>query len=431
MAQSPRERLDSAKRQLEGWDLADRDREAILELVDAYDEDCLTVPTPDGESPRQANTLYGYIMSVGMYARIMDTHLLDATAEDIAEAAQVMIDGDHEAVKDGGYSKNTVSTKQDSVRLFLRYHADDATAAADDVARFTKESSKVDPTKMLDSDEIEAMRQASPHPRDRALFDFFLFTGQRSEAARSIKLRHVDMAESRYQLNSEADGQKSADEVGNWRPLLGASGSLETWLDYHPDADDPDAYLFTARPDSAHYDPYSNLSSVSAQRVLKNMAEQADVTKPVTPHALRHNFVTLAKSEYDMDGDVIKRLIGHQPGSNVMETTYAHLDDEDYMRKARDSFGIDTGDGERTLTPAKCPTCGEGQPPQAKACSNCGAVFTPDAQAAKKEVDAGLKESYKQTAPSDKETMAKLDALDEILDDPEVKAALLGKLQEG
>jgi hypothetical protein len=41
-----------------------------------------------------------------------------------------------------------------------------------------------------------------------------------------------------------------------------------------------------------------------------------------------------------------------------------------------------------------------------------------------------MKESYKQTDPSDTGTMDKLDRLDKLLKDPEVEAALLEKLNE-
>jgi len=41
-----------------------------------------------------------------------------------------------------------------------------------------------------------------------------------------------------------------------------------------------------------------------------------------------------------------------------------------------------------------------------------------------------MKESYKQTDPEDTDTQEKLDTLDDLLDDPKVKTALLEKLGE-
>ena len=40
-----------------------------------------------------------------------------------------------------------------------------------------------------------------------------------------------------------------------------------------------------------------------------------------------------------------------------------------------------------------------------------------------------MKHSYRETDPGDAETMEKIDTLDELLADPEVKAALLEKLK--
>lgn len=133
-----------------------------------------------------------------------------------------------------------------------------------------------------------------------------------------------------------------------------------------------------------------------------------------------------------MDPSTIKFLIGHAQDSTVMETTYQHLTDEDHINAARrkTSSGRDAEEKEGALTPETCPTCKENLPPQAKACPNCGQVFTPDAQGTKQQIEGQMKDSYKQTDPDDTATQEKIDALDDLLDDPEVKAALLEKLQE-
>ena len=65
-----------------------------------------------------------------------------------------------------------------------------------------------------------------------------------------------------------------------------------------------------------------------------------------------------------------------------------------------------------------------------KSCPYCGLVYSPDAKEAEDKVSDDVKKSYKQTDPDDTETQAKIDKLDELLDDPDVKAALLDKLAD-
>ena len=113
-----------------------------------------------------------------------------------------------------------------------------------------------------------------------------------------------------------------------------------------------------------------------------------------------------------------------------METTYQHLSDEDYIKDAEIAADLREEQVESPLTPAVCPTCGDNLAPDARACSGCGTVFTPDAKAAEDQIDKQVKGSYKDTDPEDSDTQEKIDQLDGLLDDPDVKAALLEKLND-
>lgn len=112
-----------------------------------------------------------------------------------------------------------------------------------------------------------------------------------------------------------------------------------------------------------------------------------------------------------------------------METTYRHLSDNDAVEHAAAKFEGREPEQESPLSPEICPTCGEILGPNAKACEACGEVFTLDAKQAKDQIESDMKRSYKETEPGDTETMEKIDALDDLLNDTEVKAALLEELQ--
>lgn len=444
MAQTKREQYESNRRHVR--ELADKgeieqvEADAILEWCDAYDPEKVTVTPNDADhesnrwgDSRSPATLRQWIVSVTAYARDFDGSLLEATTYDINQISQRMYDGEAVSVTKP-LSKNTVRSRQNCIKKFLRHS--DATAEAEGITVFDKQSTVIDPEDMLTRDEFHALRNAPEHPRDQCLVDLFLYTGQRNNALRTLRVKDLRLDEGKYRLNSDADGLKGADLIGTWNPLLGAVGSIRDWKQHHPNWDNPDAYLLTERRDSVVRDATTTVSDDTVNRILREAAEKAALeepgikNKPTHAHAMRHNFVTMCKRDYNLDDDVIKRLIRHKPESDVMNTTYAHLSDSDYIKKAEEAFGLREEEDESPMTPDHCTVCREPLPPQAKACHNCGAVFTPDAKGAQDQLSDTVKESYKQTDPDDDETMEELEAIEQALDDPEVKQLLLEKLAD-
>jgi hypothetical protein len=261
--------------------------------------------------------------------------------------------------------------------------------------------------------------------------DLFLYTGQRATAVRTLKLKHVDIQAGTYKLNDEADGLKGADENAKRRPLLLAETAVRNWMQSHPAKDNPEAYLLTAKPRYQKPDPAEPITHDVFTYLMSNLKEETGIDKPLHPHALRHNFVTIAKRDYDMDNEVIKHLIGHAPDSRVMETTYAHLSDDDFIQAARSAVpSIDDGEQpESSLTPQKCSNCGANVPDDAKACANCGTVFTPDAQAAQMVLNGKVREDKEEGEwPEEYNDVDKI--AQAIEDDPKLATQLMDKLDE-
>jgi len=437
--QKYREGKQTLRRAVEAGYVDETDEQLILELCAAYDPEDMTAQRPnDGEhyndtKAKKPNTLLYWLQHLKRVAERIgyepyNTTLAEASANDINQLMTDLRAGRHPDVKDSGLANNTIRNQQGCLRRFYRYHnslgVDDG-----DIALIQGDDTHVDDRDMLTRDEIDALRENANHPRDLAILDLLLYTGQRNTAIRSLRIKDVDLENGVYYLNGEAEGLKGADENGNKRPLLGAVGSIREWLRYHPFPDNPDAYLITPKPRYSNPEPDKMVSRNTLQYALKNIADKAGVDKPVHPHALRHNFVTIAKRDYGMDDATVKHLIGHSPDSNVMETTYAHLSDEDHIKNAEVAAGIRDPNEESTLTPKIC-HCGEPLPQHAKACPRCGTVYTPDAKTVQEQIQGDMKESYKQTDPDDDETMEELEAIDDLLDDPEVKQLLLEKLTE-
>jgi integrase len=413
--------------QLRG-DISTVDAEKIQAVLDALDDEHpaeLFQANGNGTETLEAKTLSNYAARLRLAATEIDGDLLERSTDSINQLMADMASGTAEIAPDDGYSKGTVGQYQSALKAFYRYH-DGHDVDPESIPVFAPEQSSVDERDMFTVDEVEAMRDAINAPRERCLFELLAFTGQRIRVIQTLRLKDVDLAEGVFYLNEDVEGLKGAQGK---RPLLGAEAYVRRWLDYHPTPDDPSAFLITPVPEhGGGGEPGGMLTQDAIRYQLRKIADEAGVEKDVHPHIFRHYFTTIAKRDYNMDDAYIKHLRGDAPGSRVMETTYRHLSDGDAVEHAAAKFEGREIEQESPLTPATCSTCGEILEENAKACGTCGAVYTPDAKQAEDQIQEGMKQSYRETPPGDTDTMEKLDTLDELLEDPEVRAALVEKI---
>jgi integrase len=413
MTDTPAERYQAQKNRLWGSDdddkeghvesgrLTNEEAERIEELCNAFDSEKLDRQAHtekkqsfDKDGDRSYSTLWGWMYRLARIGRDLkktDTaeSLLSADVSDINDLMERYYDGD--VPKCSGLTKGTIQTYQFSLRMFYRYHSDLGIESEHIAVYANDKDSAVDPDDMLSKEEIEQLKAAANHPRDKMLFELLLYTGMRDNAVRTLRVKDIDFNDSSYQFNSEVDhGLKGADERNGRRPLLLAKGSVRQWINqYHParDRDDfEECYLVTGKPAYSRITPKQPIANNTIRATLRKLKEEAEIDKPLNPHALRHNFVTICIRDYSLKERTVKYLIGHSKDSNVMETTYSHLSDEDFMRDAEAAFDLREEEEHSTLTPKEC-NCGAKVEPTAKACSNCGMVFTPDAITAQDTVD--------------------------------------------
>ncbi|UPV72981.1 tyrosine-type recombinase/integrase [Halorussus limi] len=404
---------------LYGEDLRDEDQDLIEEFARAHNPNDPTVPTADGKS---YNTVARYITNLIRVSK--HTDLSTATHDEINHAT-------HELVQEGR-KKSTVRQVQMTLRTFYRYH-DDLDVDAEKINTFERPDTQIDDRDMLTREEIEELEAAIDHPRDLCIFHLFIYTGQRAGAIRTLRVKDVEPSDGptgRYWLNTDADGLKNADKNGGARPLLGAKTAVRDWLKYHPASDDPDAYLITPKPKYNSVDPHEPVTNELFRKLFKKLKKETGVSKPLHPHALRHNFVTICKRDYDMADEDVKYLIGHAPDSRVMETTYSHLSDQDHIDRAEASAGYTERESESPLSREQCDVCGNHLSKNARACDRCGAVFTPDAKSAQDQIQDQMKKSYREADPTDADKMEMIDAFDDLLEDPAVKQRLIEKLAD-
>jgi integrase/recombinase XerD len=415
MSKSKRERYESERDRIqESSEISEAEAEAFIEFLDAKDPENVSVAHSDTKAD---GTLARYAHSLKRLGELSSFDLTEANADEMNELFDDMVTGRNPGVKDGGLTKGSVKGYQSVARKFYEYHGG---IEKSDIALFTNTESPVDERDIFDKEDIQSIREAASHPRDAALVDLLLYTGQRLSAILNLRLKDIDLDDGTFYLNEEGGDLKGANGK---RPLLYAEKSVRDWYNSHPCKGDRDAYFITHKYnwENKPYDAGERLDSSSVHRQLQRIGEAADVDKPMNAHNFRHSFVTICKRDYGMDNDTIKRLIGHRPDSNIMEKVYAHLTDDDVIDAAERATGLKEEEPESPLTPDVCDVCGEPVPMDtAKACPSCGIAFTPDAKQAQREVqqDIGAAKALADDELSDEE-------LEEIANDDAILAKLI------
>jgi len=425
----PRDRLKRRRKKvIDSERITNREKRFILELSAGLDEKDLTHTSPIGTKAVSTND--NYLTRLRILAEGYEGDFTKADTRDMKRLLSDFDKGTHPDAKDGGYATGTMAQFQSAVKAFVKHHGLDIDPDDIPVSAPPRGSQAVDERDMFDNSDIQAMRDVIENARDECLFELLLNTGQRIRAIQTLRIKDIDVKEGVYWLNTDEIGLKGAEKVGQKRPLLGAVGAVKTWLDYHPTGN-PDDYLLTATVNNNKATPGNMLAQQTMRTRLKRIADKAGVDKPVNPHNFRHSFVTMCKRDYNMDDSTVKFLIGHASDSTVMETTYQHLTDEDYIADAEIAAGRREPEPAATVGRRECPNpdCLNELDPTDKACSSCGTVISPDAKEAQETIDKSVEESYKQTEHGS-ETQQKVEQLDELLEDPDVKAALLEKLNE-
>ena len=433
------EYLQRRRDEIDAAEYSQATKDAIIDFLDAFNPDVLHVEPPilQGKDRREqtlsASSRLSYASTLHRTAKQLDVDLVDVRARELNRFANERLTGEHESVKNDGLAQNTVHQNQVAWRAFARFHANhpdgaDLNVDPDDIILVDRDETKVDERDMFDAEEIEAMRNACQNNRDRAILEMLIYTGQRHNALRMLRLRDVqpDEGESGKLYIPETDGMKGAEGK---RPLLGAEKAAREWKRSHPTGDPDDAFFTHIYDWSGHDDiePGDFLSKQAFGRITKRIAKRAGVNKPSNPHQFRHYFVTMAISKHGMSMDTVRHLIGHNAGSRELERTYQHLVDEDYIENAEIDMDI-RDEREQSLTPAKCPQCDEPLEPHYRQCPSCTMVFSPKVETVREQADAAKADEALEATSEQSQADAK--TIMELLDDPEVIGQLARALEE-
>jgi integrase len=276
------------------------------------------------------------------------------------------------------------------------------------------------PKDLLTKENIENQVDAAKNPRDKAFIYLLYESGAR--IGELIDLTVGDIEDRKHGKKITIDGKTGARRL----PLVESIPHLNNWLNKHPNPE-KDAPLWCKIQQGSGDDQLGY--RYIREKILKKNMERADIEKPSNPHHYRHSRASFLANE--MTEAQLCEWFGWVQGSDV-PSKYVHLSGRDIDNAYDQMHGLyEPDEEEQTPDVVECPRCQELNEPNAAFCMRCGFALDQETAAElEDQVDEDMKEDYKNTEPGDTETVEKLDTLDNLLEDPEVKTALLEKLGE-
>jgi integrase/recombinase XerD len=245
-------------------------------------------------------------------------------------------------------------------------------------AKRQNEQGKID--NILTPEEVEKMIAEAKTPRDRALVGLIYYSAGR--IGEIIIMKNKDIVFDDYRTIVGLFGKTGYRKI----PVIECSKLLKDWMEYHPDKNNKDAYVWTnfnnvnriknlnagkknkQKLSEPGINPYEHIGVRYVSKLLEQLGESAGVDKKVNPHNFRHSRLTHL-SLMGIDGDLLKLYAGHSKNSNVT-STYKHFSFENLNEGMEKMLGIKTDEKSNELI--SCFRCGHLNRNTLEVCENCG-----------------------------------------------------------
>lgn len=222
--------------------------------------------------------------------------------------------------------KNTQNYHLIALRSFLKYLAkrDIPTLASEKIELMKMPDRDVsfldgsDLNRLLEAPILNKETKTNDHIkyRDKAILEMLFSTGLRVSELTKMKRDQVNMNRDEFTVTGK--GQKSR--------IVFLSEQAKYWLKkYLEKRSDVSAYLFVSHAKNQKNDD-DPLTARSVQRLVQTYARAAGITKPVSPHTLRHSYATdLLQNGADIRA--VQTMLGH---SSITTTQiYTHITDRE------------------------------------------------------------------------------------------------------
>lgn len=253
---------------------------------------------------------------------------------------------------------------------------------------------------MLTADEVEALKDGTRNPRDRALVSLLADIGGRITLLLSLRVQDVHLEDDQPYFTpngSLPDGHKhfSSGRV----PILYSRAELRTYFRHdHPEPEVAGAPFWAVR---RGYDPENRAEcAVGGDRIrdmLKEAASRAEIEKPVEPRHFRRTAVTRMSNSDRLNPQEITQITGWTSPSMLDTYDYTSEDERNAGIHSNLGFSDDSEGDEESLQPEVCGNCREQVSSSSHYCPNCGTAVTEDARATEEEIEAEATEGRQDT----------------------------------
>ena len=294
------------------------------------------------EKNRSLNTINNYQFYLGRFVEWFGDHSPDAITSDKVREYRLwlnrLIDVHGDPLK-----KNTQNYHLIALRSFLKYlsRRDIKTLAAEKIELMKMPDREVS---FLDAGDLNRILAQPLHDlksedgkntevkikfRDKAILELLFSTGLRVSELTSLKRDNLNLKTDEFSIRGKGSKIRvvfMSEQAKYWiKKYLGVRGDLNPYL--FVSHDKRAGKSVTIKDKKMEADEIA-LTQRSVQRIVHKYARQAGITKPVTPHTLRHSYATdLLQNGADIRS--VQAMLGH---SSITTTQiYTHITDKELL----------------------------------------------------------------------------------------------------
>jgi integrase/recombinase XerD len=260
------------------------------------------------------------------------------------------------------------------------------------------------PEQLITEEEVLKLADAAMNPRDKTLILVLYETGCRIGELLSLQMRNVSFDQ--YGAVLRVTGKTGDRRVR----IISSAPFLASWLNAHPRAKDPEAWLWIQYKNHKITDKCLRHGTIYA--TIRKIAKRAGIQKKIYPHLFRHSRATSLANK--LTESQMKEHFGWVQGSD-MAATYVHLSGRDVDNAFLKLHGLAPIENarEEKMKLKTCQRCKEHNSPAFKFCTRCGMP---------------LDESFISTIEKVREKGDNV--MNELMKDDEVKNFLVKKILE-
>ena len=249
-----------------------------------------------------------------------------------------------------------------------------------------------DPATMLqwDTDVLPLIKQASP--RTAALVAVAWDAGPRPGELLDLKISNI--TDHRHGLQITVEGKKGQRTI----TLIPSVPYVNRWLSEHPFRNDPSAPLWCKK------DNKEAPTHQSIWKELKNLANRANISKPVTLTNFRKSSASYLASR-NMNQAHLEDRFGWTRGSNIASRYIAIFNEKSDNELAK-IYGLEIeSDESDRIAPLVCPRCEKETPREEEFCVWCHQVLDPESIPKLKEQEQQIRRAVLKLAQESPETI--------------------------